>query len=693
MLCQNCETSITTASEALKAAELRRIAHQEASSVQYSTTRLVGSAREGCLICFNVLETISNLKNHSLDGISQPELDASLSSEPMIKLRLCRSEDYFRVRLDWDRPGSFKDFVLISLSTRGSDTNSPIASASVSEAVFLTMRTLGLCKHWFRTCSQTHATCSKLERELEPFVPKRLIQIIIEDDGNPFSWRVVCTVDIGNVPYLTLSHCWGERKRTCLTKDNLGSFANYSSSHALPKTYQDAFSVAFSLGFCFIWIDSLCIIQDSEEDWIAEASMMGSVYKGACGNIAATRATDGNGGCFVPTRVPTLIQLNLEVGQPVLYETMLDTFYYDDVNEARLNTRGWVVQERYLARKQLNFTSSGAYWECPELVASEQFPTGIPEELRDFSPYSQSAPPNGKPMLDLTDPSTLREAWAALVDYYSECQLTYQSDKTMALAGLAGEMRRASGDVYLAGLWKKDLAKQLCWATDFDVRKKIERLRTPMYLAPTWSWVSVDAPVTSDMRYYDPGTEILSCMEVLDVAIQSEHPSQLHSFTSSNLVVRGIAVFARAERSHRSNAQNLRHEDEAWELKMTNRSQIVQPCITESIGRIHWDENLLSFQSNPDRWATFLEERQSNFLCMLAHIGEYGVAEGLILRRLPDAIDGVKFVRMGIFKADSNRFINLLCAKLNIPPEEVINGELDLSDVRLEDIVHTVKII
>ncbi|KAN0096769.1 Heterokaryon incompatibility protein (HET) domain containing protein [Hyaloscypha variabilis] len=67
----------------------------------------------------------------------------------------------------------------------------------------------------------------------------------------------------------------------------------------LPKTFQDAISITRELGLRYIWIDSLCIIQDSPEDWEKEASLMHTVYKNAYCTVAASASRDGSGGCFV----------------------------------------------------------------------------------------------------------------------------------------------------------------------------------------------------------------------------------------------------------------------------------------------------------------------------------------------------------------------------------------------------------
>jgi len=703
MLCQHCEISIRVASKALKPAVLGERAHQNANSLQYSLSSLSRSAKEGCFICRRIWDSILHDKDNFSDYVDDSELDGGFSLESKtveewwngrnstIDFRMYSSEGYIGLSLGAG-PLRGIDFVLIPIPTNRADTDSSIDPDPVSGAAFSAAGTLELCSHWFRTCSESHTKCRKLERELQPFAPERLIEISTEDDGNSFSWRVVCPADIGNVPYFTLSHCWGTSRRTCLTSKNRRVFAEFTSFSDLPKTYQHAFLVTFSLGLRFIWIDSLCIVQDDDEDWKAQASVMRSVYKGACCNIAATWAANGDGGCFIPIRAPTLITLDLGLGQPIAYEVLLATFYYDDLVKAPLNTRGWVVQERYLARKQLSFARNGAYWECHELVASERFPTGVPDQLMDFSPYNQARPPPGKPTLNLNDPSTLHDAWAALVDFYSNCQFTRLSDKMVALAGLADEVRRATGDVYLAGLWKKDLAKQLCWATDFDVRRRAKRLLTPTYLAPTWSWVSVDGPVMSDLRYLIPDLEGVSCIEVLDVSVQSEHFSQLHSFTSSKLVLRGIALFARAMRAGRSVRQE---DDDDWEFHFTNPGEIGQPCKAASTRvSIMWDENLPYPEASPERWASFLKERQSKFLCMLVSIGgDETDTNGLILRRLPDATDGVPYIRMGIFTSHNQDFFDLLCARLKIPPGESIDKDIDLGDVGLADIVHSVTVI
>jgi hypothetical protein len=468
-----------------------------------------------------------------------------------------------------------------------------------------------LWNRWVNSCSESHKKCCALDHELESFVPSRLVEIRMGDDGQSFTWRLVSRANIGNVQYLTLSHCWGSSTHTSLRNETMSTFIEFSEYAELPKSFRDAFLITFSLGFRFIWIDSLCIIQDDPLDWESQASMMGAVYKNSRCNIAATWAEDGNGGCFTRSK-PMVLTLDLEPVGSMEVQLQPRTLFYDDLMEAPLNRRGWVAQERFLARRQISFAESQVYWECQELVASEQYPAGIPKSMRDSSPYNQAVPPIGIPTLNLPTEMGLRNAWAALVDFYSDCKFSKVSDKMIALAGLAGEMRERTGDVYLAGIWKKDLRSQLCWATDFDVRWRANRTRVPIYLAPTWSWASVDGPVMSDYRYGGTTMEYVSCVEVLDASVHSKHISGLHSFSESRLVLRGIAMWAQA--IQKDNGVSRGGMDD-WVLQFTKtegRSNILSQASAD-VG-IFWDENMSGPEIDPRRWPSFLNERASDLL-------------------------------------------------------------------------------
>ena len=196
---------------------------------------------------------------------------------------------------------------------------------------------------------------------------------------------------------------------------------------------------------------------------------MGLIYKNASCNIAASWAKDGSYGCF-NTRDPALIapatiELNTSLTDAGVIETfdIVEYWKWDkNIRLAPLNGRGWVAQERFLAPRQLSFTEHEVYWECSQLVSSEQLPDGIPEIAVNLEVSSNKAL-SAKPRVNYEDTQLLRRVWVLLVSTFTRSKLTYYSDKMIAIAGLVAELRESLNDEYLAGMWRKDLHKQLCW--------------------------------------------------------------------------------------------------------------------------------------------------------------------------------------------------------------------------------------
>jgi len=176
----------------------------------------------------------------------------------------------------------------------------------------------------------------------------------------------------------------------------------------LSRNMQDAITTTIRLGFSYIWIDSLCIIQKDDsgqepgdlaklwkDDWASEARKMGDVYSGAACTIASTGSPTSAGGCFHSRDVASLQPCKIGVSSP---DALSPTWIYarhDDIFEfarnvdlAPLNTRGWVMQERLLSRRILHFGANMLYWECCRRSASELNPHGytyktFPEDFTD----------------------------------------------------------------------------------------------------------------------------------------------------------------------------------------------------------------------------------------------------------------------------------------------------------------------
>ena len=99
--------------------------------------------------------------------------------------------------------------------------------------------------------------------------------------------------------YATLSHCCGNIDFIRLKQELTGFFINAIPLKNLTKIFRDPVEITQNLGLDYLWIDSLCIIRNSDFDWGKESGMMGSIYGGSTVNNAASGAIDGHSGCFV----------------------------------------------------------------------------------------------------------------------------------------------------------------------------------------------------------------------------------------------------------------------------------------------------------------------------------------------------------------------------------------------------------
>lgn len=281
-------------------------------------------------------------------------------------------------------------------------------------------------------------------------------------------------------PYVALSHCWGPPNKRPIrsTKSNIHDFEKDIPWDTLPKTYQDAISIVRALHIPYIWIDSLCIVQDDRDDWLAESALMGSVYERAEFTIAASHASNSSEGFLHPRPVtsssPTVALPNfLHDHRVVLARVRRDTATAAFPEHGALNTRSWATQEWLLSRRMLFFTPANVMWSCKTITQRE---TG--ERCFNIS-------------------RNLR--WKTVVEAYSERRLSYPTDRLVALDGLRAELQRSSGakkkqqqQRYLSGIWEDKLPDQLLWQVAHSLEGGAEA--NPLGL-PSWTWACVPCGV------------------------------------------------------------------------------------------------------------------------------------------------------------------------------------------------------
>lgn len=683
MLCQNCQTAISIAD-----AEWTSERYTIRASSHTSLITFQRSVAAGCIICRQVYADILSDKPNVKRGncFSELELDANSVVELwLIITTFIGNSKLLSVggRLGDDMMGT--RFRLDPLSENSkSSTESHPEMRSVS-----TSGTVDLWRDWFRTCSETHSKCKVLQSRLTPFTPTRLVEVLCDGEGQPQKWRLILGADVQTTPYFTLSHCWGSSQHISLMKHNIHDLMAPMFLSTLPATYRDALTVVASLGMRYIWIDSLCIIQDDEHDWISESSMMRMIYKTSACNIAALWANNSSAGCFAlrdPYQTdPTIIKL-----QSGTYSAINPDLYHNEIKDTPLSKRAWVIQERYLTRRQLSFAQSQVYWECPKYVASEQFINSMPAQPATITVGTAAIlPPVNSTLKSNMD---LRKTWSDLIQMYSYCQLTHLSDKMIALAGIAGEFRAANNDIYLAGLWKQNLEDQLCWSFDPNEFAQQNHAVTPTYLAPTWSWVNFDGPVQYDPMYCSesPGVRF---MEILEATVKSEDPNGLHSFTSSKLIVRGIGLWGCLEAGSSMGVDTyLRREPGLFTLAQPLK-RIGKSSLDRVNASIDWDEYHFSPIKNPDRCQQLRRERSQQLLFLL--FGAFGsmFAHGLVLRILDTTGGEVVCVRVGVVVVNESEFCDILREKIGCSGRSLPVGCINLDNPNTASLVQKVTIV
>ena len=323
-----------------------------------------------------------------------------------------------------------------------------------------------------------------------------------------------------NLPeHATLSHCWGTSTFRTLQRDNLVCFKNKIPQEALSQTISDSIRIARDLGFRYIWIDTLCILQDDHTDWMREASLMSRVYGGSSLNIAASGAIDGKVGCFLQRSHAwkCLVEANLG-DQRMRLQCAPQGMYYESLSKGPLARRGWALQERLLPPRTLHFTPTQLVWECNKLTTCES----LPGELNGLMPKDQ---------FWKKQPVT-KSLWTFIVQSYSNCHLTYSNDKLVAISGLARIIQDQTRDEYIAGMWRKDLEFQLCWYSETGSSRLIP------YRAPTWSWASCErcSIIYPDMRDFEVWRQHTTIwIQILGIELQYAGPDPLGQLAMANL--------------------------------------------------------------------------------------------------------------------------------------------------------------
>jgi len=360
-------------------------------------------------------------------------------------------------------------------------------------------------------CVDEHPECARYSGIQVPQLPTRVVDVGPPDaDQDP----VLTVSDDRRARYVALSHCWGSSLTATTTSANLARQQRGIPLQTLPRSFRDAVTITKAMGCRYLWVDALCILQDSSDDWDVESSRMHLVYRNALVTILAARASDSEGGCFAPRNPYLNRPFALRVsdnGHPEKETFWSLTAGRSPHGGARsehregcpLYQRAWVFQEQALSGRTIAYGVDSIHWSCRSGDRSEsdphcrrrpwhwddnRFPWFQEEVVR-----ADSRSASRLERVKTRDHTGLGyDRWQNMVQGYSARSLTYDNDRLPAISAVAEQMNRILKDQYVAGLWRRNLVRDLVWRLNLENKVRRRRISPPrVYVAPSWSWASV----------------------------------------------------------------------------------------------------------------------------------------------------------------------------------------------------------
>jgi hypothetical protein len=354
---------------------------------------------------------------------------------------------------------------------------------------------------WIEECLKTHKNCrTPTAAGSDDIYEKQIAQlparVLALGDGE--NWKNV-SLHISSPGekdrYVCLSHSWGGEQPLQTTIATLDQHRTGIPWDDFPQLFQYAIAVTAMLGYRFLWIDSLCIVQDDMKDWEQESASMGRIYGNSILTLSAAWSRSATKGIhaldeeFTKSVAIPIINTESTLKGNVFVRRGLHYNQERDGIIPPLQRRGWTLQEYLLPSRVLHFEYAELMWECESarycVCGSRAEVTNATEKTR-FSELLRSA--NN---LGLKNGIYYSTEWQNIVQLYSERRITVGSDKLPALSGIAKALRFVSQWHYLAGLWWEDICNGMMWYCDGTKSHR----KAVKYRAPSWSWAAVDGVV------------------------------------------------------------------------------------------------------------------------------------------------------------------------------------------------------
>ncbi len=327
-------------------------------------------------------------------------------------------------------------------------------------------------------------------------LPTRVLDVGKPGDSQP-TLKLRVNETETNAPYLALSYCWGKQPKPTapvqpllLRRDTLRDLVGDIKLESLQQSIQDAIFVTRKLGFRYLWVDALCIIQDCRIDKDREISQMASIYKNAAITIAAASSEGATDGFLSKKTRPYRPNYELPIPMP---NGQRGTVYLSaEAYEPKhpLDKRGWTLQEFMLSSRMLIFSDYELLWQCKEVDLRGVTGKGLeylqPLEALPWTVFDGDE----EPEFGNLDSDKIY-LWKTIVQQYTERKLTDPEDRLRAIQGITTELEILWRDTNIYGLWDKWFIQLLAW---YKPQVDRERKRC-LGRAPSWSWASLNGVI------------------------------------------------------------------------------------------------------------------------------------------------------------------------------------------------------
>ncbi|PVI02305.1 HET-domain-containing protein [Periconia macrospinosa] len=378
---------------------------------------------------------------------------------------------------------------------------------------------------WFEQCKNEHQACeAQIVLPHNRILPARILNISQCRDTEDVVLVDPSTAE-GSLNYLALSHCWGKDGvpiRT--TTDNLIEHEKGLGIPLLPRTFQDAVRIGRALGYNYLGIDSLCIIQDDKDDWEREAAKMASIFRYADIVLCAASASNSAEGCDIDKDLEPALNFlfpsdsteenNASAQMHDTTRTRLfirrDGGTCSSLTSCPIMRRGWIFQEIFLAPRVLYFTNGHMIWQCHRLLQSEDSHFSQ-EQTSNVSRYGQGGILSSAPLYELKRQYQVgmhMHAWWAILGDFFQREFTKLEDTLPSLAGLINVWQEYTCDQPMVGLWKSNLPFHMCWYVCSGV-SGIDRVPQQ----PSWCWTSIPQEFRGMIRH--ASADITSSEEIV----------------------------------------------------------------------------------------------------------------------------------------------------------------------------------